>query len=509
VKAPALRLAVIGFAIAVATTSVRGALTHGAELAAIYDTILRARFDVAERRLAGACPTAPAEACRALETVRLWWQILMDPESRTLDPPFEAAATRAIRAAEAWTEREPDRAEAWFYLAGAYAPLVQWRVLRGQQLAAAREGSRIKNALERALALDPTLHDAHFGIGMYRYYADVVPAAVKVLRWLLLLPGGNREEGLKQMLEARQKGQLLQGETDFQLHYVYLWYERQPARAIELLTSLDGRYPSNPIFLKRIAEIQRDYLSDRPASAAAWNALLGRARLQQVAVPDIAEVNARLGLAEELDAMFETDRAIDELRLVLQMRPRRPHGADARAHLQLARAYDRIGERPLAVDEYNAAVQLAPEDEAGAAIRSRARDGLRTVPDAHAAHAYRLSLEGLRALERGAADSAAALLKRAVTMNPRDPVVRYRHASALRAAGNLRSALDELDRMAAVLPTLPPVVRAPAYFEYGAALEAFGDRVRAIDMYRVARDVIGGAPRARDEARSALGRLAP
>ena len=31
--------------------------------------------------------------------------------------------------------------------------------------------------------------------GMYRYYADVAPAAAKVLRFLLLLPGGDREGG--------------------------------------------------------------------------------------------------------------------------------------------------------------------------------------------------------------------------------------------------------------------------------------------------------------------------
>ena len=40
--------------------------------------------------------------------------------------------------------------------------------------------SSIKQALERAIALDPDLDDAYFGIGMYKYYADVAPAAAKV-----------------------------------------------------------------------------------------------------------------------------------------------------------------------------------------------------------------------------------------------------------------------------------------------------------------------------------------
>jgi len=64
------------------------------------------------------------------------WQIQLDPESRGLDPAFTAAVERAIRTTEAWTERAPDSAEAWFYLGGAYGARVQWRVLRGEKVAA-------------------------------------------------------------------------------------------------------------------------------------------------------------------------------------------------------------------------------------------------------------------------------------------------------------------------------------------------------------------------------------
>ena len=142
---------------------------------------------------------------------------------------------------DAWTVRAPDDAEAWFYLGGAFAARVQWRVLREERLAAARDGKRIKDALERALTLDPELDDAYFGIGMYRYYADVAPAVARFLRFLLLLPGGDRREGLAQMLRARTQGRLLQGEADYQLHIVYLWYEHQTGRALELLRDLQQR----------------------------------------------------------------------------------------------------------------------------------------------------------------------------------------------------------------------------------------------------------------------------
>ena len=166
-----------------------------------YDLVLDADFDGLPA-LPSTCPPAPPVACLGLEALSLWWQIQLDPESLRLDAPFMAKANAAIAEAERMTTAEPERAEAWFYLGAAYGVRAQWRVQRVERLAAARDGKRIKESLERALALDPEMHDAEFGIGMYRYYADVAPAVLRLLRWLLLLPGGDRVDGLRQLERA-------------------------------------------------------------------------------------------------------------------------------------------------------------------------------------------------------------------------------------------------------------------------------------------------------------------
>jgi len=247
-------------------------------VAGVYELILAARFDDAAARLERTCPPAPQPVCAALGTAALWWRILIDPASRAYDERLQRASADAIAAAEAWTVREPERGEAWFYRAAARAPRVNWLVLRGERLAAAREGKQIKDALERALALDPSLDDAYFGIGLYHYYAAVAPMYARLLRWLLALPGGDRARGLEEMTRARNRGAILGGEADFQLQQIYLWYEARPRDALALLESLDARYPTNPIFLERIADTLDVYLHDRDASAAAWSVLRDRAR---------------------------------------------------------------------------------------------------------------------------------------------------------------------------------------------------------------------------------------
>jgi hypothetical protein len=278
-------------------------LTGAAELSAIYESILGARFDRAADQLTHACPPAPSEACQILDVVGLWWRIQINPENHTEDQRFTQRAEAAVAAAESWTKREPQSAESWFYLAGAYAPLVQWQILRGERVSAARNGNRIRVALERTLAIDPTLSDAHFGIGLYYYYADVAPAGAKLLRWLLMLPGGDRAKGLTEMSRAREEGQVLRGEADYQLHFIDLWYEHRPQDALALLRSLDQRYPENPLFLQRIAETFDVYLHDARASAAAWQTLADRASHDRVydasRIARLVETKRRANVARE------------------------------------------------------------------------------------------------------------------------------------------------------------------------------------------------------------------
>jgi tetratricopeptide (TPR) repeat protein len=351
-------------------------LTGGPQVARTYDAIMDARFTEMRARLSETCPPAPAEVCQLLSLVSTWWEIQLDPASRARDETFQKQTEAVVADMEKWSEREPMRAEAWFYLGGSIGARAQWRALRGETLAAARDGKRIKNALERALALDPMLQDAYFGIGLYHYYAAVAPAAAKMLRWLLLLPGGDREQGLQEMLRARSGGQLLRSEADYQLHLVYLWYEKQTPRALDLLRALAERHPHNPHFSQQIAEIEDRYLERHAASLKTWETLLERARARQIAEVDMAAARAQLGIALELYHLGQLEAAIPHLRAVIDARARAPVGAEAVAQLQLGYVYDRLSRRDQAIAAYRAALAINPPGDP-LKLESKARAGVR------------------------------------------------------------------------------------------------------------------------------------
>jgi tetratricopeptide (TPR) repeat protein len=471
-----------------------------------YDAVLDARFDDVEPALVEACGPAPPEACDLVRAAAVWWRIQLDPFDRSRDPEFERRVDAVIAATGRWAGREPRRAEPLFFLGAAYGVRVQWRVLRGERLSAARDGKRIKESLERALALDPSLQDAYFGIGMYRYYADLVPTILKFFRWLLFLPGGDRERGLAEMQQAREQGTLLRGETDFQLHLVYIWYENRIDEALGLLDDLRRRYPRNPLFLQATAEIHEVYRHDRPTSLDTWRALLALSRRGRVSLPEASEARARVGIAESLDALFETDYAIEQLRVVTEAKPAAPYGVAARAWLQLGAAQDRLGARAEAVTAYRAAIAAAPRDDPER-VKARATEALRRRPDPRVTEAYRLSLEGWRRLQRGEVAQAAEALARAQEAGPADPVLRYRIGRLRLAQGRPDEALAEFERVVAQRPSAPPTVLAASFLDAARLIEPRGDRPRAIDFYRRAAAQHGAYADTRRAAAGSLARM--
>jgi len=189
---------------------------------------------------------------------------------------------------------------------------------------------------------------------------------------LLFLPAGDRAGGLREMQQTQNSGLLLRGEADYQLHLIYLWYEHQPAAALRLVEGLRMRYPHNPLFALRAAIIQNDAFHDTQASLQIYRALVDAARAGRVAYPAVTEVNARLGMAQEMDLRCDSAHAIDELHTVIAARPAAPYSSLARAYYQLGVLLDRAGRRSDAVAAYRSALAAIPSDDRlqlGASVR--------------------------------------------------------------------------------------------------------------------------------------------
>jgi tetratricopeptide (TPR) repeat protein len=471
-----------------------------------YDAIFDADFERARTLIGEACPPAPREACLVLEATRQFWRIQIDPEDRSRDAAFEAAVSAAITATQAWTATAPSQAEAWFYLGGAYGARVQYRVLRQERLGAARDGRQVKNALDKTLALAPGLVDAQFGLGLYEYYADVAPTAAKILRVLLMLPGGDRARGLARMQRTRQHGQILADEAAFQLHVVYFWYENRAQDAIALLDELVRRHPRNPYFRRAIAEAQNVYLHDLTASLATWRELARLADTGGVNEAALARGDAQLGVATSLDAIGDTDLALAELERLRTAAPTAPWGIATRIALAQGRVHDRLGNRAEAerlLRQVVASTARADPLNLGDAAR---RILQKPTPEVKG-RAHRLALEAWRAFT---ADAAAPVLPRfeeAIVLDPDNGLTRLHYARALAARQRVPQAIEQLDAVVAAAKTTPATAVGEAALFSGRLREQQRDRASAIAAYRRAASTFGASTETRNAASRAIERL--
>jgi tetratricopeptide (TPR) repeat protein len=140
-------------------------------------------------------------------------------------------------------------------------------------------------------------------------------------------------------------------------------------------------------------------------------------------------------------------------------------------------------------------------------IRREAAERLSRTPNAHHAEAFRLSLEGWRALEQKDVPAAAAALERALALNPRDPVARYRYGRVLQAGRDDSGALAQFALTIRDARLAPAPLVGETYLETGRIEERAGRREQAIAAYQTAANLFGAGEETHRAATRALARL--
>jgi tetratricopeptide (TPR) repeat protein len=220
-----------------------------------------------------------------IEAEARWWKIycdaaeikwgLFDSQKRGKRPEDEsyfALADRVIRLAQAQIAQH-DTSENHLYAGIGYALKTRLYGLRSENRNAAHTGVAARTEFLRALDLDPNNADASVGIGLYNYYVETLPSIVKVLRFFMGIPGGNKEEGLRQIRVGIEHGVLLSVDARFYLARNLRTYEQQYQQALDVAEPLVTRYPQNPIFLLLVGNLNLQ-LGRRDKAAEYFNAVL-------------------------------------------------------------------------------------------------------------------------------------------------------------------------------------------------------------------------------------------
>src|SRR5947207_14312247 len=164
-----------------------------------------------------------------LETEALWWRTwcasadfkygMSDAHRRPKiesDRHYFELAAKALSLADAQI-KQGETAEMQFYAGMAEAASARLYALRGENRNTARFGVRARDHFLRARALDPSLADADFGLGLYNYYVDTLSAMAKIMRFFMGIPGGSKQEGVRLLEQAIADGTLTPSVARFYL----------------------------------------------------------------------------------------------------------------------------------------------------------------------------------------------------------------------------------------------------------------------------------------------------
>jgi tetratricopeptide (TPR) repeat protein len=231
------------------------------EALAVADQIYAGDFDAgrdAALRIQQSDPDHPIGYL--LEAEALWWKIwctsaefkfgMSFPRHRAKLATDKRYLELAAKASSLARERiaQHDSADMEFYAGMGEALIARLYGLRGEGRNTARAGVRAREHLLRAVESNPDLADADLGLGLYNYYIDTLSAAARVLRFFMGIPGGSKKDGIAELQHAITEGVLVAPEARFYLAINLHNYDQQYQRALEIISPLVVKYPSNPLF---------------------------------------------------------------------------------------------------------------------------------------------------------------------------------------------------------------------------------------------------------------------
>lgn len=215
----------------------------------------------------------------AIEAEGRWWRIycascdiqwgMVDAWKGGKGPEGDAylkLAGKVVEIANAQLARS-DTPEMHLYSGMGWALEARLYGLRGNRRKTAHAGVEARTQFLRALRLDPDMADADVGLGLYNYYVDTLSPFVKFLRVFMGIPGGNKEDGIRQLQIGMDRGILLPVVARFYLAKNLRTYDRKYGQALSVAEPLASRYPHNPVFLLLVGNLNAELGRDDAAAS--------------------------------------------------------------------------------------------------------------------------------------------------------------------------------------------------------------------------------------------------
>lgn len=178
---------------------------------------------------------------------------------------------QTIEKAKAIEKQDKEDVRALFWLGAGYGYKARYHSANAEWWSAYRNGKKTTRYFEKVVELAPDDGDPYLGLGIYHYYADVVPKIIRIFDFILNM-GGDKELGFRELEQAIGHGFFTKHEAKFFLADVFMKFERRPHDALPLLLDLTQSFPGNTGFKERLATLYGE-LGFHTEAARTWDRL--------------------------------------------------------------------------------------------------------------------------------------------------------------------------------------------------------------------------------------------
>lgn len=172
--------------------------------------------------------------------------VTVSPPPKQVAAAFHEHARRAVSAAERRLARNPSDAQAHYAQGSALGLEASYTAtIEGRVAAAFPTARRAYKAAERAIDIDPALHEAKLILGTYRYIVASQSLPTRLVAYVAGMDG-DKAKGLALIEEAARVSTEVQTEARFALVLLYN-RERLYDAALRVIGQLQQQYPRNRI----------------------------------------------------------------------------------------------------------------------------------------------------------------------------------------------------------------------------------------------------------------------
>lgn len=216
------------------------------------------------------------------------------------------------------------------------------------------------NSLQETLKLDPQYYDAYYGLGLYHYAFSRLSSFSRTIA-SLLLPSGDREQGLRELELVAEKGVYLKTIARFALLRIYAAQEEGDyKKALVYAQELLDRYPGNPDLYFHLAFIASELGRSEEAFATARrieeNIREERNHFSKVMLPRYLQLMGKLSMDQG-----DYQQALTYFQQAIAHENKRYAWAVAWAWTRMGMIYDLQGNREEAKRHYKKALKVDSE----------------------------------------------------------------------------------------------------------------------------------------------------